>query len=161
VDTTTQPFTIEISGLSELAGFAEKLASGLAPGDVLALSGPMGAGKTTLIQRLGNALGICEKIVSPTFVLIHDYVSGQWPLVHIDLYRLGPESSESIAEEILSVIAEGRSIVAVEWAEYGEFLSPMTTVAVAIEPTGEETRHITVRTNRPGVLKALGAKVTS
>ena len=164
MNTGSNSFTIEISDLTALKNFAARLAGVLRPGDVLGLTGPMGAGKTTLIQALGQDMGINEKIVSPTFVLIHDYRSGRYPLVHVDLYRLGPETAHSIADEVLSIIEEGRSLVAVEWVDYGAFLTPLVTINLTISTTGEQSREVRVTTNcldrRPDIQNALQQGVT-
>lgn len=66
------------------------LASQLTPNSVLLLQGDLGAGKTTLVQGLGEALGITEPILSPTFTLINEYPEARIPLYHVDLYRLTP-----------------------------------------------------------------------
>lgn len=147
------PLKIYIPDLSAMADFAFTLAGLVKPGDVIALNGQLGAGKTTLIQHLGKALGVQEKIVSPTFTLIHDYVSGRFPILHVDLYRLGPENADRVAEEVLSVIQERSALVLVEWAEYGDFLQEAVTVELflAILPPpadrpDAEPREITLNT---------------
>ena len=132
-DLHSNPIGYPIANLNALKQFAKKLAQQLKPGDVLALSGDMGAGKTTLTQAIGRQLGITEKMTSPTFVLIHDYLSGHLPLVHADLYRLGDSDSESIQEELINVIQDKQSLLIVEWAEYGQYLQPFITLAIHIE----------------------------
>ena len=77
------------------------------------------------------------------------------PLVHIDFYRLGPENADSIADEVLSIIHEGKSILIVEWAEYGEWLSPFVTVKLDIAVTGENSRDIVLTAARPEVLQGV------
>ena len=90
----------------------------LPPGIVLLLQGDLGSGKTTLIQGMGEGLGIAEPIVSPTFVLLNEYLEGRVPLYHLDLYRL--DTSEVNALH-LEGYWEGEEvplgIVAIEWAE--------------------------------------------
>ena len=77
---------IEVNSLAEMHKLGARIGTQLKPGDLLLLSGPLGAGKTALIQGIGQALGI-ENITSPTFVIsrIHP---GKIPLVHVDAYRL-------------------------------------------------------------------------
>ena len=91
----------------------------LIPSDaVLLLSGPLGAGKTSLVQGLAEGLGISEPITSPTFALAQHYLQGQPPLVHLDLYRL--ESPDAADELFLQEEEEARAIgalMAVEWPE--------------------------------------------
>ena len=91
----------------------------LIPGDaILLLSGPLGAGKTALVQGLATGLGISEPITSPTFALAQHYPKGQPPLVHLDLYRL--EIPVSADELFLQEEEEARdlgALMAVEWPE--------------------------------------------
>jgi tRNA threonylcarbamoyladenosine biosynthesis protein TsaE len=90
----------------------------LEAGSTLLLNGDLGSGKTTLVQGLGEGLGITEPIVSPTFTLICEYPEGRVPLYHLDLYRLHPAE---VAELHLESYWEGEEnplgIVAIEWAE--------------------------------------------
>ncbi|WP_414548435.1 tRNA (adenosine(37)-N6)-threonylcarbamoyltransferase complex ATPase subunit type 1 TsaE [Anabaena sp. CCY 0017] len=94
------------------------LGQNMTAGSVILLEGDLGTGKTTLVQGIGQGLGITESIVSPTFTLINEYTQGHFPLYHLDLYRLEP--SEVIALN-LETYWEGfevmPGIVAIEWAE--------------------------------------------
>lgn len=82
------------------------------------LEGDLGAGKTTLIQGIGQGLGINEVIVSPTFTLINEYKEGRLPLYHLDLYRLQSEEVNSIHPEIYwEGIEVTPGITAIEWAQ--------------------------------------------
>jgi tRNA threonylcarbamoyladenosine biosynthesis protein TsaE len=87
-------------------------------GSILLLEGDLGSGKTTLVQGIGQGLGIEEPIVSPTFTLINEYPDGRVPLYHLDLYRL--DAAETTALH-LETYWEGQEmplgIVAIEWAE--------------------------------------------
>jgi tRNA threonylcarbamoyladenosine biosynthesis protein TsaE len=125
--------TIHIASLEALSRFAQALAPFLGPSDVVTLDGTLGTGKTTFSQRLGQALGLQEPITSPTFVLMHEYRTGPFPVVHADLYRLGPEQAHSLEEELSWVIDSGKALLLVEWATYGDFLAPLTTVSLSIE----------------------------
>ncbi|NJO41229.1 MAG: tRNA (adenosine(37)-N6)-threonylcarbamoyltransferase complex ATPase subunit type 1 TsaE [Cyanobacteria bacterium CRU_2_1] len=94
------------------------LGRSLLAGSVLLLQGDLGSGKTTLVQGIGEGLGIPDPIVSPTFILLNEYSEGRIPLYHFDLYRL--ESAEVDALQ-LDLYWEGSEyplgIVAIEWAE--------------------------------------------
>ncbi len=85
---------------------------------VILLEGDLGAGKTTLVQGLGEGLGIDEPIVSPTFTIINEYTQARLPLYHLDLYRL--EAAEIIAlnlDTYWEAIEVEPGIVAIEWAQ--------------------------------------------
>jgi len=85
---------------------------------IILLKGDLGAGKTTLVQGIGKGLNITESIVSPTFTLISEYLSGRLPLYHLDLYRLAPEQVSSIYPEIYwEGIEVEPGITAIEWSE--------------------------------------------
>ncbi|MGC8713835.1 MAG: tRNA (adenosine(37)-N6)-threonylcarbamoyltransferase complex ATPase subunit type 1 TsaE [Leptodesmis sp.] len=95
-----------------------QLGKTLEAGSVILLQGDLGSGKTTLVQGIGEGLGIPESIDSPTFTLINEYPGGRLPLYHLDLYRLeGPE----VADLHLETYWEGQEvepgIVAIEWSD--------------------------------------------
>ncbi|ALA60846.1 tRNA (adenosine(37)-N6)-threonylcarbamoyltransferase complex ATPase subunit type 1 TsaE [Nitrospira moscoviensis] len=90
-------------------------------GEVLALVGELGAGKTSLVRGIADGLQASAAVSSPTFVLIHEY-QGRLPLVHVDLYRL---RSEAEAETIgLQEYFDGRAVTAIEWADRFPALLP-------------------------------------
>ena len=90
-----------------------------APGDVIALHGELGSGKTTLVRGLARGLGVPpdEPVVSPTFTLINEYVGGRLPLFHLDLYRVSGGEQEGLG---LDEYLYGDGVAAVEWAERRE-----------------------------------------
>ncbi|MBV9389345.1 MAG: tRNA (adenosine(37)-N6)-threonylcarbamoyltransferase complex ATPase subunit type 1 TsaE [Chroococcidiopsidaceae cyanobacterium CP_BM_ER_R8_30] len=90
----------------------------LPAGSVILLEGDLGSGKTTLVQGIGDGLGIIEPIVSPTFTLINEYTEGRLPLYHLDLYRLQPTEIMPLHLETYWEGSEvSLGIVAIEWAE--------------------------------------------
>jgi tRNA threonylcarbamoyladenosine biosynthesis protein TsaE len=105
-----------VATAGEMRDLGGRLAAVLRPGDLLVLGGDLGAGKTTLVQGLGTALGVRGDVTSPTFVIarVHPSPSGGPALVHVDAYRLG-----SLAEvddlDLDASLAE--SITVVEWGE--------------------------------------------
>ncbi len=93
------------------------LAEVVEPGDILLLSGDLGAGKTTFIKYLAQGLGVDPReVTSPTFTIIQEYPEGRIPLVHADLYRLG--QGADIVETGLEEYMGGDVVTAVEWAEF-------------------------------------------
>jgi tRNA threonylcarbamoyladenosine biosynthesis protein TsaE len=95
-----------------------RLGETLPPGSVLWLEGDLGAGKTTLVQGIGQGLGITDPIVSPTFTLINEYLEGRIPLYHLDLYRLAENDIASLYPEIYwEGIEVEPGITAIEWAQ--------------------------------------------
>lgn len=93
------------------------LAALLRPGDLVVLTGPLGAGKTALTQGIGMGLGVTESITSPTFVIAHEHPAGRMPLVHVDAYRLGGLAEvddldlESSVESSVTVVEWGAGVV--------------------------------------------------
>ena len=117
------------------------LARRLPPGAVLLLSGPLGAGKTSLVQGLALALGIDEPITSPTFALAQHYPQGQPPLVHLDLYRLerADAADDLFCQEDEEAQAMGALLV-VEWPERLSLACPDAwTLTLAHGPGGGRT----------------------
>ncbi|QCU79302.1 tRNA (adenosine(37)-N6)-threonylcarbamoyltransferase complex ATPase subunit type 1 TsaE [Citricoccus sp. SGAir0253] len=103
-----------LDGAAATQGWARRLAGVLRAGDVLILTGELGAGKTTFTQGLGAGLGVREGIISPTFVLsrIHPALAEGPDLVHVDAYRLG--SAGELLDLDLDATAD-RSVTVVEW----------------------------------------------
>jgi tRNA threonylcarbamoyladenosine biosynthesis protein TsaE len=92
----------------------QRLAAALQPGDLVLLSGPLGAGKTTLAQGIGAGLGVAGPVVSPTFVIARVHRDGRIPLVHVDAYRL---SSIAEVDDLDLDASLEASVTLVEWGE--------------------------------------------
>jgi tRNA threonylcarbamoyladenosine biosynthesis protein TsaE len=126
----------------ETVEFGRGLARELQAGDLIALTGELGAGKTCLVKGIALGLETGQEVTSPTFTLIHEYRGGRLPLYHIDLYRLG-STEEAIAIGIEDYLrTEGVTVV--EWAERIEPLLPPHTRRIRLEPTDESTRRIEI-----------------
>jgi tRNA threonylcarbamoyladenosine biosynthesis protein TsaE len=122
------------------------LAGSLGPGDLLALRGELGAGKTCFVRGIAVGLGIDPEMVrSPTFVLHHVYPAERLSLHHIDLYRLGSGADLSILD-LDTLLEDG--VVAVEWAEHADLRAwdPVTIDILATTPT---ERVITLAPDAP------------
>ena len=110
--------TIVLPDAEATRELGRNLAQSLPPGSVILLEGDLGSGKTTLVQGLGEGLGIKDPIVSPTFTLINEYPEGRIPLYHLDLYRLEPPEVEALnLEAYWEGIEFPLGIVAIEWSE--------------------------------------------
>jgi len=125
---------------AETFDYGRQLGGDLRPGDVLALSGDLGAGKTCFVKGVALGLGITQDVTSPTFTLIHEYRGGRLPVFHVDLYRLdSAQQAEAIG---LEDCMAGDGVTVIEWAEKVEPLLPARTIRIHIIATGETTRDI-------------------
>jgi tRNA threonylcarbamoyladenosine biosynthesis protein TsaE len=97
---------------ADTAAFGRRLASVLRPGDLLVLTGPLGAGKTALAQGIGAGLGVPGRVVSPTFVIARVHAGGRIPLVHVDAYRL---NSLAEVDDLDLDVDLADSVTVVEW----------------------------------------------
>ncbi len=97
---------------SDTHAFGRRLAQLLRPGDLLVLTGPLGAGKTALVQGIGAGLGTPGRVVSPTFVIARVHAGGRIPLVHVDAYRL---NSLAEVDDLDLDVDLADSVTAVEW----------------------------------------------
>lgn len=128
--------TVIIKNEMETAAFGMDLGRRVCPGTVIALTGDLGAGKTTLTKAIAQGLGIADMITSPTFTLVKEYGSGRLPLYHFDVYRIGDvdEMYELGYEEYFY----GNGVCVVEWADLIEELLPENAVRIQIEYGGKE-----------------------
>jgi len=117
------------------------LAPALAPGDVVALTGDLGAGKTRLVQGVARGLGVEEPVTSPTFnlLLVHP---GVLPLYHFDLYRLERESELEDIGFFETLESDGASII--EWGDRFPAALPDDRLVVRIERTGDTARVLEI-----------------
>ncbi len=107
-----------LKNLEDTILFGKNFAKKITPKSIVLLKGPIGAGKTSLVQGVGKGLKVKEVITSPTFALSHHYETGLIPLIHMDLYRL--ESSTSAKELFLEEEEElefNKGVLFVEWPE--------------------------------------------
>ena len=127
----------------ETQALGQKLASRLAPGDVIAYFGDLGAGKTAFTRGLAQGLGITDPVTSPTYTIVNEYLSGRIPLFHFDMYRLS-SSNELFDIGWEDYLSRG-GVCAVEWSENVED-ALQDAIRVTIEKDADEpdTRHITI-----------------
>jgi tRNA threonylcarbamoyladenosine biosynthesis protein TsaE len=161
--------TLLLDSLAATHRFGRRLGAAVPAGQVIALSGELGAGKTTLTQGIAEGLGITARVTSPTFTLINQYRPGtrRLLLVHIDTYRLGDDAAAAQNEalnlgidEILNDAPEpddhsAGAVVVIEWAERIRELLPPTSLYIHLEavPDDENARHATISALGPEVEK--------
>ena len=126
---------------AETEAVGEKLAQTLIPGAVIAYTGDLGAGKTAFTRGLARGLGITDRVTSPTYTIVNEYLSGKMPLFHFDMYRL------TCADDLWDIgwedYLERGGICAVEWSE--NVTDAMDgAIFIRIEKLVEDSRRITI-----------------
>lgn len=122
---------VETYSEKETFAFGRKMGEEALPGQIIAINGDLGVGKTVLTKGLAEGLGITEPVCSPTFTIVQIYDEGRLPLYHFDVYRIAdPEEMEEIGYEDYFF---GQGVCLVEWAELIHDLMPENTIWVKIE----------------------------
>ena len=125
-----------------------RLAQRLKPGDVIAFTGDLGAGKTAFTRGLARGLGVTERVTSPTFTIVNEYEGGRLPLFHFDMYRL--HSAEELFDIGWEDFLSRGGICAVEWSEnIQEALEPGTVYVDIRRGQGEQERIISIKGMEP------------
>lgn len=130
------------SSPEETEAVAEKVASYLKAGDVIAFTGDLGAGKTRFTKGLAKALGYKGAVTSPTFAIINEYLGGKFDIYHFDMYRVS--SWEDLYSTGFFDYKEAGGITAVEWSENITSALDENTYFIDIEKLGDDKRKITV-----------------
>lgn len=140
--TSVSSLDLILSSLVETEAFGYAIGQLLRGGEVLALIGELGVGKTALVRGIASGLGVpVASVSSPTFLLVHEY-HGHLPVIHIDLYRLQkPEETESIG---LSDYLTDDVVVAIEWADRFPQLLPEDRLDVTLAHRTKTTRRMLV-----------------
>lgn len=141
--TDKQSARITLANLQETMTFGYHIGTMAQTGDIILLTGDLGAGKTTLTQAIGKGLQVPENcyITSPTYSLLHEY-PGRIPLYHMDLYRLSGE--EEIEELGFDEYIYGQGLTIIEWPERLGDLTPQDYLEIAITSPIPENREITI-----------------
>ena len=137
------PRTLETRADEETVAAGEQFASRLRPGDVVALFGTLGTGKTRFVKGVCKGLGVGEQVTSPTFTIVNEYRGAGFPVYHFDFYRLKDlrELREIGFDEYLS----GDGVCLVEWAEQVLGQLPARRYEVRLEHgSGEKIRTVTI-----------------
>ena len=125
----------------ETEALGQRLAAQLQPGTVIAFLGDLGAGKTAFTRGLARGLGSSDRVTSPTYTIVNEYLGGKMPLFHFDMYRLG--SSDELFDIGWEDYLERDGVCAVEWSENVSDAMEGA-LFVTIEKTGEDSRQITI-----------------
>ena len=131
----------ETSSPAQTENLGAALGAVLTPGSVIAYTGDLGAGKTAFTRGLAKGLGCADRVTSPTYTIVNEYLSGRLPLFHFDMYRLA--SSDDLFDIGWEDYLERGGVCAVEWSE--NVADAMeNAIYVKIEKTGEASRRITI-----------------
>ena len=127
---------------AETRALGLSIAEAAEPGDIVALIGDLGTGKTALTKYIAEGLGVKEDVISPTFTIVKEYRSGRLPLFHFDVYRLscGEELLDTGAEDYL----EDSGLSVIEWADIVADVLPGDALVVVLEYADGASRKITV-----------------
>jgi len=123
----------------ETIALGRRLGELLRPGDIVALTGELGAGKTTFVKGIAIGLDVRTEITSPTFTLAHEH-RGRIPLYHVDLYRI--ESRDLVADLGLDEYLYGEGITVIEWSEHMAACLPETALFISLSATDDTERDI-------------------
>jgi tRNA threonylcarbamoyladenosine biosynthesis protein TsaE len=159
VKRTGNTLIVDLDSEDETARLGRIIAGVIAPGVVIGLVGPLGAGKTRLVRAVAEALEVDPAAISsPTFVLIHEY-EGRLPIYHFDAYRLqNPQAFEDLG---VADYWSSDGVCLVEWADRVRGLLPDDCWMITLEPTGLTTRAVRIElpTSAAGVADRLAEKL--
>ena len=131
------------NSVAETEELGAQLAARLRPGDVVAYTGDLGAGKTAFTRGLARGLGVAGPVTSPTYTIVNEYTGGRMPLFHFDMYRLCSE--DDLFDIGWEDYLDRGGLCVVEWSErvLGALEAPVT-VTIEKSPHGENQRKITI-----------------
>ena len=136
---TVVPRTVKLNSEADTRMLGLEIANALEPGDVVALIGDLGTGKTALTKYIAEGLGVKEEISSPTFTIIKEYRSGRLPLYHFDVYRLG--SGEELLDIGAEDMLEGDGACVIEWADIVADVLPEDSLVVGLDYGADENER--------------------
>ena len=127
----------------------KKIGTLLKGGEIIALKGELGAGKTTFVQGLADGMGLTDRVISPTFLLMRKY-PGKMPLYHMDLYRIDTNvDTELLNLGVLDLWGQETNVFVIEWAEK---ISKLPDRAITIEISGSEENRSFNFANTPSYI---------
>ena len=147
--TSTQPHIPtgewQTRSAEETFNLGKQIGAQLSGGEIILLDGPLGAGKTIFVKGLASALGVDpDEVTSPSFTLVNPY-AGQFPLFHIDLYRLDEGATAAHAVDLEELLSDERAVIVIEWAErLGNYPLTASVWRITISGDGDERRKISI-----------------
>jgi tRNA threonylcarbamoyladenosine biosynthesis protein TsaE len=121
----------------ETRAVGEALAGLLRARDAVALTGELGAGKTTLVQGIARGLGVTDQVVSPTFTLVREYRGVDLEIAHVDVYRL--DRVQEVVDLGLDELGDGEAVLLVEWGDAVEALLPADHLVIELTTANVDT----------------------
>jgi tRNA threonylcarbamoyladenosine biosynthesis protein TsaE len=146
-------YTLTTTNKDETRRLGAVMAPLFVAGDVVLLEGDLGAGKTTLVGGVAQALKVEEDVISPTFNIMKCYFKGTLPLYHIDAYRLEHQNIELGLDEYI----EGNGVCFIEWPQYIKPLLPDECLSITLKNLGGDRRQLTLKGNTPHFEKIIAA----
>ena len=131
------------SSAAETIALGEEIGRRLKGGDLIAYSGGLGAGKTTITRGISIGMGLGDEVTSPTFALVNEYRGDRLSLIHFDMYRIN--SADDLETTGFFDYMDEDTVLAVEWSENIADCLPKNIITVAIENIGEDMRRIEVK----------------
>jgi tRNA threonylcarbamoyladenosine biosynthesis protein TsaE len=134
------------TGAGETFSLGSRIGMELKGGEILLLSGALGAGKTILVKGIAAALGINQEgVTSPSFTLVNPH-QGRLLLYHIDLYRLDAGASAAHAVDLDELLTNENAVIVIEWAErLGDYRLPHSAWRIGISGDGDDPRTVSIR----------------
>jgi tRNA threonylcarbamoyladenosine biosynthesis protein TsaE len=141
-------FAVITKNESETINLGVEIASSLKGGDVIALYGDLGSGKTRLVKGICQGLDVKQMVNSPTFIIVNEYSSQKFhKIYHFDLYRM--RSEDEVLQMGFEEYINSEGIVLIEWPEHVERLLPQKTIKIRISHTVEEETYRWIKIERP------------
>ncbi len=143
-------YTFTVKTEDETIALGVKLGSLLKAGDVIAMTGTLAAGKTTITKGIAKALGVEDTVTSPTFCLVSEYEGKKMPLYHMDVYRL--EGEEDFLNLGVEEMLYGNGVCVIEWSEKVKSCLPKKTISMQFTPKEDGSREITIENWNNGAI---------
>jgi tRNA threonylcarbamoyladenosine biosynthesis protein TsaE len=140
----THDFAVTTNSAEETRDFGKEFSKKLKQGDVIALHGDLGSGKTQLVKGICKGLGVTQTVNSPTFIIVNEYSSSAYPRIfHFDLYRM--KTLDEILDLGFTDYLNNNGIVMIEWPEHVEDILPDNTIKIHIAHTDENENSRWIR----------------